>query len=69
MEQKPEHQEHEQKELEKKNYSFIREIVKKNLWISGACCGRFSVWQERLCWQEWLPPLCLSGWCLWRNGW
>ncbi len=29
MEQKPEHQEHEQKELEKKNYSFIREIVKK----------------------------------------
>ena len=28
MEQ-PEHQEHEQKELEKKNYSFIREIVKK----------------------------------------
>ena len=31
MEQKPEHQEHEQKELEKKNYSFIREIVKKKL--------------------------------------
>ena len=29
MEQKPEHQEHEREELEKKNYSFIREIVKK----------------------------------------